>query len=189
MKNINAAGCCKRAIANKGIRAKMDALESKCEYTNATYDKIFKKARDLTGGNVRYMITGSAPIDVKVLNFLKIAFSAPVLEGYGLTESSGVATCTVKTDPVGGHVGGPVACCAVKLKDVEEMNYTHFDKPYPRGEICLKGPGIFSGYYKRPDVTAECFEGGWFRTGDVGVIFPNGSVKIIDRAKNIFKLA
>merc|ERR1712222_92729 len=53
-----------------------------------------------------------------------------------------------------------------------------------------KGPGIFSGYYKRPDKTAECFDSeGWFQTGDVGMIYPNGSIKIIDRSKNIFKLS
>ena len=54
----------------------------------------------------------------------------------------------------------------------------------------MKGPAIFSGYYKRPDKTAECFDSeGWFLTGDVGVVYPNGSVKIIDRSKNIFKLS
>lgn len=190
MKNINAAGCCKRAIANKAIRVKTAEFEKNCTYTHKTYDKVFKKAKELVGGRVRYMITASAPIDLKVLNFLKIAFCAPVLEAYGLTESSGAATGTSQFDQVGGHVGGPVDCCAVRLKDVEEMSYFHTDKPYPRGEICLRGPGIFSGYYKRPEITAECFdEQGWFRTGDVGVIYPNGSVRIVDRAKNIFKLA
>ena len=64
------------------------------------------------------------------------------------------------------------------------------DKPYPRGEICMYGPCIFEGYYKREDKTAECFdEEGWFLTGDVGMVYPNGSVKIIDRSKNIFKLS
>lgn len=190
MKNINALGCCKRAIAGKAIRVKTEAFNNNCTYTHKTYDKVFKKAKELVGGRVRYMITASAPIDLKVLNFLKIAFCAPVLEAYGLTESSGAATGTSQLDQVGGHVGGPVDCCAVRLKDVEEMSYFHTDKPYPRGEICLRGPGIFSGYYKRPEITAECFdEQGWFRTGDVGVIYPNGSVRIVDRAKNIFKLA
>jgi len=190
MKNIDALGCCKKAIASKAIRVKTENFERNCVYTHKTYDKVFAKAKALVGGNVRYMITASAPIDVSVLNFLKIAFGAPVLEAYGLTESSGAATGTHTNDPVGGHVGGPVDCCAVRLKDVEDMSYYHTDKPYPRGEICLRGPGIFSGYYKRPEITAECFdEQGWFRTGDVGCIFPNGSVKIIDRAKNIFKLA
>ena len=68
------------------------------------------------------------------------------------------------------------------MKDLPEMEYLTTDKPYPRGEICFKGPTIFEGYYKRPDLTAEAFDAeGWFKTGDVGVIYPNGAIRIIDR--------
>lgn len=136
------------------------------------------------------MVTGSAPIDSNVLNFLKICFCCPVQEGYGLTETSGATSITSARDPIAGHVGGPLENCVLRLRDVPEMNYTAEDLPYPRGEIQMKGQNIFSGYYKCPEKTAEAFdEEGWFCSGDVGVIYPNGSVKIIDRAKNIFKLS
>lgn len=125
-----------------------------------------------------------------MLDFLKVVFCCPIMEGYGLTESSGGATITRMNDPNAGHVGGPVKSLRIRLKDVPEMSYLHTDKPYPRGEVCMKGPSIFAGYFCRPDKTAECMEeGNWFKTGDVGMVYPNGSIKIIDRSKNIFKLS
>ena len=155
------------------------------------YDKIvFKKFKALLGGKVRFMVTGSAPIDPAVLEILKVAFCCPVMEGYGLTETSAGSSITRPNDPNTGHVGGPLGCVKWRLMDVPEMSYLSTDKPYPRGELCMKGPSVFSGYYKRPEKTAEAFDAeGWFRTGDVCVCYPNGSVKIIDRSKNIFKLA
>ena len=155
------------------------------------YDKlIFSKAAALLGGNVRLMVTGSAPIDKAVLEFLKIAFCCPILEGYGLTESAAGSCITSEDDPMSGHVGGPTEYVKFRLKDLPEMDYRITDTPYPRGEVCMIGPSIFSGYYKRPDKTAECFdEEGWFQTGDVALVYPNGAVKIIDRSKNIFKLS
>lgn len=86
-------------------------------------------------------------------------------------------------------MGGPLPCLKIRLRDLPEMEYTSNDTPYPRGEICFRGPSIFQGYYKNDEKTKEAIHDGWLWSGDVGVVLPNGSIKIIDRAKNIFKLA
>jgi len=95
------------------------------------------------------MVTGSAPIDREVLALLKVCFACPILEGYGLSETSAAATASHKDDPNLGHVGGPVRCNKLRLKDVPEMNYYATDKPFPRGEIQMKGANVFGGYFKR----------------------------------------
>lgn len=181
---------CKRWLIDRGFAAKT-ALAVNGVYTSGCYDAlIFKKVKALLGGRVRAMITGSAPIDVEVLNYLKICFCINIQEGYGLTETSAAASLTKTEDPNAGHVGGPIPTLRIRLKDVPEMGYTAEDKPYPRGEVCMKGPSVFSGYFKRQDKTDEAFDPDfWFRSGDVGQVYPNGSIKIIDRAKNIFKLS
>ena len=68
------------------------------------------------------------------------------------------------------------------------MNYMSTSDP-PQGEVCFWGPSMMKGYFKNPDKTAEAFHNDWLLSGDVGTIFPNGNLKIIDRAKNIFKLS
>ena len=189
--NFDAATGCKKWLVDWALATKIAALQHDGSVTNSCYDKmIFSKVAALLGGKVRSMATGSAPIDKQVLDFLKVVFCCPIREGYGLTESATAGCVTAKDDPVAGHVGGPREAVKLRLKDLPEMEYLSSDKPYPRGEICMKGPTIFKGYYKRPDKTAEAFdEEGWYLTGDVGMIYPNGSVKIIDRSKNIFKLS
>lgn len=136
------------------------------------------------------MVTASAPLAAEVMEFIKVCFGCPVLEAYGLSESSGAVTVTDPTDPINGTVGGPLKHCAIRLKDLPEMDYSSADKPYPRGEVCVRSPCITKGYFMRPDKTAEAIDDqGFLHTGDVGVVLPNGAIRIIDRSKNIFKLS
>ena len=148
--------------------------------------------KDLLGGKVKMMITGSAPIAGDVLDFLKICFSAPICEGYGMTETCAGSVITFSDDPQTGIVGGPLQNVKIRLKDVPEMGYYGegtAEDPTPKGEVCLWGPSIMKGYFLNPEKTAEAFHNGWLLSGDVGCVFPNGAIKIIDRAKNIFKLS
>jgi long-chain acyl-CoA synthetase len=141
------------------------------------------------------MLTGSAPISADVLNFLKICFACPIFEGYGSTENCACATLTAGNDTQSGHVGGPNAAVEIKLVDCPALNYLSTDKDEegnhaPRGEVCLRGPIIFKGYFNDPENTANALDSnGWLHSGDVGCIFSNGCLKILDRVKNIFKLS
>lgn len=154
------------------------------------YDRVvFSKVRERLGGRVKVMTTGASPISKEVFTFLRVCFPV-VLEGYGMTESSCAISLTDPTDRSMGHVGAPIPCMEVKLVDIPEMSYLTTDKPLPRGEVCLRGPCIFQGYHKDPVQTRECLdEDGWLHTGDVGTWLSGGRLKIIDRKKNLFKLA
>ncbi|KAJ3277049.1 Long chain acyl-CoA synthetase 7 peroxisomal [Terramyces sp. JEL0728] len=159
--------------------------------THPLWDRlIFKKIREKLGGRVKFMISAAAPISPEVMSFLRICFSAVLIEGYGQTETTGATCLSVVGDLSTGNVGVPTPNCAVKLVDVPDMNYTSADQPFPRGEVCVKGNSVFKGYYKLEDKTAETIsEDGWCHTGDIGAWDEYGRLKIIDRVKNIFKLA
>lgn len=190
MDGVNAAGGFKKYLFNKAITDKTYNLMNKGSFTSSLYDKVvFKKVRDLFGGNLKYLITASAPINGDVLTFFKIALSIHVYEVYGQTECNGPATLTMAADPTAGHVGGLIPTTKIRLRDVVEMGYLATDNP-PRGELQLQGSNLFRGYFKNEEKTREALtEDGWLCTGDVAIINPNGSIKIVDRAKNIFKLA
>lgn len=138
------------------------------------------------------MISGAAPISPKSLEFLRVVFGTNVHEGYGATETAAALSITSNGDvwlPFGSHVGPPLPCNEVKLVDVPDMKYLSTDKPYPRGEICCRGPNVMLGYYKEPQKTAEALDDqGYYHTGDIGVILPNGTIKIVDRVKHLFKV-
>ncbi|KAH6821639.1 long-chain acyl-CoA synthetase 7 [Perilla frutescens var. hirtella] len=151
---------------------------------------VFVKIKEMLGGRVRILVSGASPLSSEVMDFLRVCFGCIVVEGYGMTEASCVISNMDETDVLSGHVGAPNSACEIKLVDVPEMNYTSEDQPHPRGEICVRGPIVFQGYYKAKELTKEAIdEDGWLHTGDIGLWLPGGRLKIIDRKKNIFKLA
>uniref|UniRef100_A0A3B5MDG1 Arachidonate--CoA ligase n=1 Tax=Xiphophorus couchianus TaxID=32473 RepID=A0A3B5MDG1_9TELE len=154
---------------------------------NSLWDKlVFKKIQASLGGNLRFALTASAPISCTVLSFLRATMGCMICEGYGQTECTGGCTFSLIGDSSTGHVGAPLPCAMVKVVDIPDMNY--FAKN-GEGEICIRGPSVFKGYLKDPERTAEALDSdGWLHTGDVGQWLPNGTLRIIDRKKHIFKL-
>lgn len=174
----------KRAVATKLAGLKEGRLTHPC------YDAlVFNKVKAMMGGNLKSMVTGSAPLGADVLDFLRIAFCCDLREGYGMTETCGASCATFNSDPNAGHVGGPLAQVKIRLRDIPEMNYLHSNNP-PKGEVCFWGPSNMSGYFKNAEKTKETKStDGWIFSGDVARINPDMSISIIDRAKNIFKLS
>ncbi|XP_077887162.1 long-chain-fatty-acid--CoA ligase 1 isoform X3 [Ictidomys tridecemlineatus] len=178
----------KRWLLDFASKRKEAELRSGIIRNNSLWDKlIFHKIQSSLGGKVRLMVTGAAPVSATVLTFLRAALGCQFYEGYGQTECTAGCSLSVPGDWTAGHVGAPMPCNFIKLVDVEEMNYL---AAKGEGEVCVKGPNVFKGYLKDPAKTAEALDkDGWLHTGDIGKWLPNGTLKIIDRKKHIFKLA
>eukprot|EP00767_Chilomastix_cuspidata_P006929 gnl/Chilomastix_cuspidata/743.p1 GENE.gnl/Chilomastix_cuspidata/743~~gnl/Chilomastix_cuspidata/743.p1 ORF type:complete len:766 (-),score=272.99 gnl/Chilomastix_cuspidata/743:1241-3538(-) len=151
---------------------------------------FFKDIKKLLGDRCTFIATGSAPLAPKTAEFFVVTMGKYLVEGYGLSETSAIGACQSWDDLTAGNVGYPMPNMEMKIVSVPELDYTVADKPNPRGEICFRGDGVFQHYYKDESKTHESLtEDGWYRTGDVGEILPDGKLKIIDRVRNIFKLA
>ncbi|XP_028991187.1 long-chain-fatty-acid--CoA ligase 5 [Betta splendens] len=178
----------KKWLLNFAVEQKCAEVKKGIIRKNSIWDKlVFHKVQESLGGRVRVMVTGAAPISPTVLGFLRAALGCQIFEAYGQTESTAGCTFTMPGDATSGHVGVPLPCNFVKLVDVEEMNYFASNG---EGEVCIMGKNVFKGYLKDPEKTAEALDkDGWLHTGDIGKWLPSGVLKIIDRKKNIFKLA
>ena len=134
---------------------------------------IFSKWREALGNNISYIITGGAACQVRLLRIFNAA-RIPIFEGYGPTENSPVIS--VNRREKGGMKFGTVG----PVMEGQEV------KLLEDGEICVKGPSVMMGYYKRPELTADTIKDGWLLTGDIGV-FEGKFLKITDRKKELFK--
>ncbi|XP_026543215.1 long-chain-fatty-acid--CoA ligase 6 isoform X1 [Notechis scutatus] len=178
----------KRWLLEFAASRKKAEVQSGIVRNDSVWDILFfNKIQASLGGCVRMIVTGAAPASPTVLGFLRAALGCQVYEGYGQTECTAGCTFTTPGDWTSGHVGAPLPCNFIKLVDVEELNYF---SSKGEGEICVKGPNVFKGYLKDKERTAEALDkDGWLHTGDIGKWLSNGTLKIIDRKKHIFKLA
>jgi long-chain acyl-CoA synthetase len=135
---------------------------------------IFSKWKEGLGGNIKFIVTGGAACQVRLIRIFTAA-GIPIYEGYGPTENSPVISvnCRRKGGTKFGTVGLVIEGQEVKLE--------------ADGEICVKGPSVMMGYYKKPDLTAETIIDGWLHTGDIGIFEDEKYLKITDRKKELFK--
>ncbi|TKW20133.1 hypothetical protein SEVIR_4G065300v4 [Setaria viridis] len=189
---ISSGGILKKTLFNIAYKMKLDSMRKGIKHEKAApfFDKlVFSKVKERLGGKLRVIVSGGAPLAVPVEEFLRVVTCAYVIQGYGLTETCAGSIVSIPNEyPMLGTVGPPIQHIDVRLESVPEMGYDALSSN-PRGEICIRGSVLFSGYYKREDLTQEVMIDGWFHTGDVGEWQPDGSLKVIDRKKNIFKLS
>jgi long-chain acyl-CoA synthetase len=174
------AGGLKKAIFNWSIRVGQKMRETeragrqpgfllrkKYEFAD---EKVLSKIRGLFGGRLRLAVSGAAPINPEILRFFDAA-GVLVLEGWGMTETSTAATISSPDDFKIGTIGKPFPGCEVRIAE--------------DGEILVKGPNVFQGYYKNEEATRETIVDGWLHTGDIGEIDSDGFIKITGRKKDI----
>lgn len=126
--------------------------------------------------------SGGAPMPVEVMKEFQEKFKVRVMEGYGLSETSPLATFNHFEKPSKpGTVGQAIFGVEVRCFDENDNEVPHGE----RGEIVIRGTNVMKGYYKRPEATAEAFRNGWFHTGDIGIIDEEGYVAIVDRKKDM----
>ncbi|MGV9973963.1 carboxylic acid reductase [Nocardia beijingensis] len=134
------------------------------------------------GGRLVMAICGSAPVSAEMKSFVESVLDLELHDGYGSTEAGGVVVIDerVQRPPVLDY----------KLADVPELGYFRTDKPHPRGELLLKSTTLISGYYKRPEITAEVFDSdGFYKTGDIVAELAPDRVVYVDRRNNVLKLS
>ncbi|OAV90647.1 hypothetical protein, variant [Puccinia triticina 1-1 BBBD Race 1] len=185
---VKAGGKVKESIFNAALAVKRNSILSRIG--GGLMDTVvFNQVREQTGGRLRYAISGGAALSRETQEFLSKALVS-VLQGYGLTESCGMCAILAPNYMQYGCVGVPVPSTEIKLVDAPETGYLSTNSPNPQGEVWIRGPSVSKGYFKREDVTKESMtEDGWFKTGDIAQWNTDGTLSIIDRKKNLVKLA
>ncbi len=162
-----------RQVSNYQIKKQSVPVVLLAQYTLAK-KLVFNKLKEKMGGRLRFAVSGGAPLSPDIAKFFHAA-DLLLLEGYGLTETTAAIAVNTPFDYQFGTVGKPVGDVKVKFA--------------PDGEILIKSNKVMKEYYKDPKATEEAFEDGYFKTGDIGELTPDGFLKITDRKKDLIKTA
>jgi long-chain acyl-CoA synthetase len=163
-------------IQNHGVTVLLGAPTMYVAWTNTPGADQYDLSK------VRLAISGAAPLSTETLARFRELFGVHVYEGYGLTETAPTLTSNrMAGEPRPGSIGLPLPDVELRLVD-EDGNDVELGDP---GEIVVRGPNVFKGYWNRPDETERAFRDGWFRTGDVGVRDEEGYLYIVDRKRDL----
>ena len=195
--NFNTLSNWQKELAYKAYHTKLENFHKFSSINHIIYDKlIFKKIRNMFGGKVKCLLSASAPMQKELADDFKVFLGVPIVEALGMTELSGATFCTNTRDLSNITTGGVTGGAKAILRSVPELEYTINDVidgiNCPSGEICVKGPTVFQGYYKNDEENEKSFDkDGYFHTGDVGRLYPNlgNGLRVVDRVKEIFKLS
>ncbi|KAF4708074.1 Long-chain-fatty-acid--CoA ligase 3, partial [Perkinsus olseni] len=198
----------KQQLVNAAFEWKLAALNAG-RYTPVFDKLIFKKIEDMLGGRVNGILSGGGPLASHIQDWIRTAFGCYVVQGYALTETCAGASFSLLGDTRPFNVGPPIPGVEIMLRsclndekgepeilDRNGLPYLSKDRVdaegnpcLGRGEVMIRGPTVSYGYFRLPEKTKESFlPNGWFRTGDVGLWCPDGTLRIIDRIKNLVKL-
>jgi len=198
---VAASSPVKQFLVNTAFQARTFAINH--GYDTPLFKKlVFSKFSKVVGGKLRKAISGGGPLNSEVQVFIRTCFGCPLVQGYGLTETNAGLTLQDGSDLRAGIAGVPIPSVEVKLRSVPDIcdkggiPYLNTDtrdvagnKVFGRGEILVKGTNVSLGYYRMPEKTKEVFdEDGFFHTGDIGQFMDDGSIRIVDRVKNLVKL-
>ncbi|KAI3338633.1 hypothetical protein F4824DRAFT_458294 [Ustulina deusta] len=147
---------------------------------------VFKKIKEATGGRLKLCMNGGGPVSKETQRFISMAI-APMIIGYGLTETTAMGTLMDPWEWSSDSIGAMPGSIEIKLVDFPDAGYYATNKPNPQGEIWIRGPSVLKEYYQNEKETQENLADGWFKTGDIGEWDSDGHLKIIDRKKNLIK--
>jgi len=190
-----------RFLVKTAFEARMFAL--KHGYDTPLFKAlVFKKFSKVVGGKLRFAVSGGGPLNAEVQDFIRACFGCDFCQGYGLTETVAGLTVQSKDDLRPGVVGVPIPSVEAKVESTPDIcdkvgnPYLSTDRVdhegnaiFGRGEILCKGANVTLGYYMMPEKTKEVYrDDGFFETGDIGQFMADGSLRIVDRKKNLVKL-
>lgn len=170
------AGLAKRLQAGLG-HAMAGAWE--LAFSSSVRKRLFREVHAGLGGHLRLLVSGGAALDPEVFHFFR-SFGITIVEGYGLTETSPVLTVNPQAAPKAGSVGPPIPGVEIRIGNPDYSGI---------GEVLARGPTVMQGYWRNPAATAGAFEGGWFKTGDLGRLGPDGYLHLTGRLKDVIVTA